>query len=617
MGFTLKIGTREQVINGIAKMTSGKLIKKQLKRNKKGIVVSRKLSNYAKKKNILGKYRKMLLKKIGGNPENNIPNPKRKSTRKSAYRNSTPTNKPIPISDYYGNENKFKLEHNRKLRHNINPKLALSNEFESDLKHTPIITYPSTINKFGENNILRNHMDLIIKYYTYIDKTTTSLIKRGKSQKIRKIRLNINKYKKKILYTQLNNLIFILIGINALYQIIIAYRLYTIFIKHIKKENFAILFGPIKSLDSIINKIKRRSENDGSHNIYLFSKFKDIIRSSVILREKDYTNTIKDILKNINIENNYATNTKNIKFLKKGYKILMHGNYINSKNTYTNVKKEELLELNLKNGKFFKIFNNSKYKNIINIKKRNIEKLEKGEELEETNEILYGTKNYDISSIDYLKIKEIKFSLLNKKNINSLYVDTKIIFYIFYTINRKNGTGINSNYKITSELQIQTFEMNEKKKDGHVIYNYIRSMDNRNRNFKLLNFLNYVIYFDELINMLNIIDADFLNLVIFLEENNIKHDIEKSSGNIINDIENAKKNKIIILLKKYLIYIGYTMTLFNETHLQEKETLIKIKLKEMEKNNDDDLNDLYLKYIDIIEKFTLKTIINHHKLYLF
>ena len=55
-----KIGTRLEVMNGIAKMTGGGLTKRQLKYNKKGKIVSIKASNSAKKKNnlIKGGYKK-------------------------------------------------------------------------------------------------------------------------------------------------------------------------------------------------------------------------------------------------------------------------------------------------------------------------------------------------------------------------------------------------------------------------------------------------------------------------------------------------------------------------------------------------------------------------------
>ena len=51
----LKIGNRKQVINGIAKQTGGGLQKKDLKYNKFGKIVSKKISNKAKKENKLQK----------------------------------------------------------------------------------------------------------------------------------------------------------------------------------------------------------------------------------------------------------------------------------------------------------------------------------------------------------------------------------------------------------------------------------------------------------------------------------------------------------------------------------------------------------------------------------
>ena len=46
-----RIGSRLEVMNGIAKMTGGRLTKRQLKYNKEGKIVSRKMSNTIIKKN--------------------------------------------------------------------------------------------------------------------------------------------------------------------------------------------------------------------------------------------------------------------------------------------------------------------------------------------------------------------------------------------------------------------------------------------------------------------------------------------------------------------------------------------------------------------------------------
>jgi hypothetical protein len=51
--YKLKYGSREQVMNGTAKMTGGKLIKKDLKYNKIGKIISKKASKSAKKSNNL------------------------------------------------------------------------------------------------------------------------------------------------------------------------------------------------------------------------------------------------------------------------------------------------------------------------------------------------------------------------------------------------------------------------------------------------------------------------------------------------------------------------------------------------------------------------------------
>ena len=53
--FKYKIGTRYQVMNGTAKMTGGGLTKSNLKYNKRGKIVSRKVSKLAKKNNRLVK----------------------------------------------------------------------------------------------------------------------------------------------------------------------------------------------------------------------------------------------------------------------------------------------------------------------------------------------------------------------------------------------------------------------------------------------------------------------------------------------------------------------------------------------------------------------------------
>ena len=53
--FKQKIGSRCQVMNGTAKMTAGGLLKSDLKHNKYGRIVSRKMSELAKKENRLQK----------------------------------------------------------------------------------------------------------------------------------------------------------------------------------------------------------------------------------------------------------------------------------------------------------------------------------------------------------------------------------------------------------------------------------------------------------------------------------------------------------------------------------------------------------------------------------
>lgn len=76
--FKQRLGSRTQVMHGTAKMTSGGLIKKQLKYNKRGKIVSIKLSNISKINNNL--YSGKILKKInkkGGSLLNNNNNNKK------------------------------------------------------------------------------------------------------------------------------------------------------------------------------------------------------------------------------------------------------------------------------------------------------------------------------------------------------------------------------------------------------------------------------------------------------------------------------------------------------------------------------------------------------------
>ena len=74
------IGSRDEVWNGVAKKTSGGLLKKDLKKNKRGRIVSKKMSNRAKKEKRLekagyktkkGKFTLFKAKKIGGMNSNN------------------------------------------------------------------------------------------------------------------------------------------------------------------------------------------------------------------------------------------------------------------------------------------------------------------------------------------------------------------------------------------------------------------------------------------------------------------------------------------------------------------------------------------------------------------
>jgi len=55
MKYQKTVGSRAEVWHGTAKKTAGGLTKKDLKKNKRGRIVSKKMSNRAKKENRLGK----------------------------------------------------------------------------------------------------------------------------------------------------------------------------------------------------------------------------------------------------------------------------------------------------------------------------------------------------------------------------------------------------------------------------------------------------------------------------------------------------------------------------------------------------------------------------------
>jgi len=80
-----RVGSRAQVMHGTAHHTSGGLLKKSLKKNKWGRIVSRKKSRSAKKKNLLKDYKHMRFTKRKS-PRRSKRKSKRKSRRKSRRR---------------------------------------------------------------------------------------------------------------------------------------------------------------------------------------------------------------------------------------------------------------------------------------------------------------------------------------------------------------------------------------------------------------------------------------------------------------------------------------------------------------------------------------------------
>jgi hypothetical protein len=77
-----RVGSRAQVMHGTAHHTSGGLLKKSLKKNKWGRIVSRKKSRSAKKKNLLKDYKHMRFTKRKS-PRRSKRKSKRKSRRRS------------------------------------------------------------------------------------------------------------------------------------------------------------------------------------------------------------------------------------------------------------------------------------------------------------------------------------------------------------------------------------------------------------------------------------------------------------------------------------------------------------------------------------------------------
>ena len=77
-----RVGSRAQVMHGTAHHTSGGLLKKSLKKNKWGRIVSRKKSRSAKKKNLLKDYKHMRFTKRKS-PRRSRRKSRRKSRRRS------------------------------------------------------------------------------------------------------------------------------------------------------------------------------------------------------------------------------------------------------------------------------------------------------------------------------------------------------------------------------------------------------------------------------------------------------------------------------------------------------------------------------------------------------
>ena len=114
------IGSRAEVWHGTAKKTSGGLLKKDLKKNKRGRIVSKKMSNRAKKEKRLekagyktkkGVFKKFKAKKKGGMNGNN--GKKGKKTRgrvKPVLESNENYAKRMAVRMFKEEENKYNLE---------------------------------------------------------------------------------------------------------------------------------------------------------------------------------------------------------------------------------------------------------------------------------------------------------------------------------------------------------------------------------------------------------------------------------------------------------------------------------------------------------------------------
>ena len=189
------VGSRAEVWHGTAKKTSGGLLKKDLKKNKRGRIVSKKMSNRAKKEKRLekagyktkkGVFKKFKAKKKGGMNGNNGKKGKKTRDRvKPVLESNENYAKRMAVRMFKEEENKYKLKghlpknalQNRSLR-------SLIRHYSKSPRNAARAMAMSKELKYYEHNFNKNLTEILNKHGN-IDKALMESVKNRNEREVR------------------------------------------------------------------------------------------------------------------------------------------------------------------------------------------------------------------------------------------------------------------------------------------------------------------------------------------------------------------------------------------------------------------------------------------------
>ena len=519
--FKQNIGTRAQVMHGTAKMTGGRLTKKNLKYNKRGKIVSKKASKLAKKNNRLVKAGYITKKghfgsfMIGGMEFESNSNDNLGGMELESNSNSN-SNDNLDGVYTYSNEGYNAQQKTPVLNTPARPHLNKEYTVRKGILNPTFNKYFSFITRenINEERYIRLLKFIVNKSNLY--NILEGIIKKNKNimtdlRNIKKLDSFLEKIDSYIsnseykyppdLVEKIYNLIIFLAPFN-----ILAGQYYTTFIslKWVGLIDFS--FGPSKTIDSILDKLKRKiilkklnkKKLTIINIINIIKNFKDLSRGITSIDIQYYFNFINDMTKNVNYKNDYK---------------LSGGNKFN---LTEGVFLQNLLKIN----KDFKIIQ------IIPVRN----------EIEEIKNTLYKWNN-------------------------SGYGDIKIIYNLIFIFKYKYEDAPNnintSTLTLKYESQILTINMKIAKHYGHLLYNITRNINNPEIDRILININSTQHNKQYTAKDINYIKLKILEIIIYFKatfEIISREDFKEYIGN-------KKSNKIEMML---LIYNKFKY-LFNTT----------------------------------------------------